>query len=212
MCKIYKIGSIYWAMSGLTNESSTKYDVARIVAQSYRPDRTIADLLRAFEKNVETPLQNTMIRYQTSPQEFSKVKNHPLEIAFWGFEGGKSVIAAAYYTTEIIRQKASIKKENEIILNCSIPNDCSGRTEATMLGVHDEIVSHLQSHRDWARHDLGKTAYSLIELSINEARDTVGYPISVLVVHSDGSFKWEKSNECCFGTPADRRSFPPRRH
>jgi hypothetical protein len=91
-CKIFKIGSIYWAMSGLTSNTVTKYDVGKIVKQSYGSGRTVGEMLRVFEKNAETPLQKTMILDHQYSKSFNMVRYHPLEIAFWRFEGGKPVM------------------------------------------------------------------------------------------------------------------------
>src|SRR5258705_11786508 len=54
-CKIFKIGSMYWAMSGLTSNTVKKYDVGKIVKESYGSGRTIGEVLTVFSKKVETP-------------------------------------------------------------------------------------------------------------------------------------------------------------
>jgi hypothetical protein len=48
---------MYWAMSGLTSNTVAKYDVGKIVKQSYGSGRTVGEMLRVFEKNAETSLQ-----------------------------------------------------------------------------------------------------------------------------------------------------------
>jgi hypothetical protein len=202
-CKIFKIGSMYWAMSGLTSNTVTKYDVGKIVKQSYGSGRTVGEMLRVFEKNAETPLQKTMILDHQYSKSFNMVRYHPLEIAFWRFEGGKPVIASVYYTTVVIHNKVSLIREAENITDCTIV-DCSRRTDATMLGVRGGMVNYLQSHKDWATSgDLGKMAYFLVQLAIKEAPNTVGYPINVLNIQPDGSHKWDAPNECCHGEPND---------
>jgi hypothetical protein len=70
---------MYWAISSLTSNTVTKYDVAKIVKQSYGSGRTVGEMLRVFEKNAETPLQKTMILDHQYSKSFNMVKYHPLE-------------------------------------------------------------------------------------------------------------------------------------
>jgi len=195
LCKIFKVGSVYWAMSGLVSKHVAGYDVAAIVQESYRPGRSVADTLKSFDKNVTIPLVKALEYLRISPKEFEQIRYHPLEIAFWAIEDGKPVVAHVFYTTEVAGNTISLRTSEEIIVDCRKEN-CSTITRATFLGGREDILKYLPQHPEWTS-DLAHTAQLLVDVSVHEAPQAVGYPITEIAVSLDGKYRWVSLNEYC---------------
>jgi hypothetical protein len=201
-CKIFQIGPMYWAMSGKANAKGA-YNIPAIVERSYSQGHGIAGTLQQFKKNSAGPLEEYMEYLRRhSPKMFELARNNPLQMAFWGFEGGKPVVAYVYYTARVIDNRVSIHEVEELTTDCRSV-DCAANVQAAMLGVHGSIVAYVQSHPDWAAGgDLLQVARHFVELAIAEAPDTVGKPINIMIVHSDGSHLWAPHSDYCRDPPA----------
>jgi hypothetical protein len=200
ICKIFKVGSLYWTMSGVTGNSITGYDVGSIVRASYVPGQSVARTLDVFMQTVIRPLQRTMIHDLPFPG-FKLEKNSPLQIAFWGFENGHPVIAYTKYTTTGPGDQIRVVPVGKQIVEETDPT----RADAVVIGVDTKIVQYAEAHPNWLR-DLEASAHLFISLAIEESPQTVGYPISVLSIDRHG-FRWTNPNECCHGNL--RSTFPP---
>ncbi len=205
MCKIFKTGSIYWALSGIIGTPETGYSVASIIKKSYIPGQSVEKLFPVFKRNVIEPLRQDLIYLQRErPRDFAGIRYHPLEIAFWQFEGGKPVIARVFYTTEIVNRRITLKSEEDTVSDCRL-TDCTPGI-AVLLGAREAITNYVKSHRDWALN-LNASAYKFVTMAIGEQPTTVGPPINILTIRQDGSFQWNKPNEYCYDTPKEH---PPR--
>jgi hypothetical protein len=67
------------------------------------------------------------------------------------------------------------------------------------------------SHPGWGLN-LPKTAYHFVTLSIEEAPETVGYPINMLTIRRDGTYSWQAPNEYCYGSPKESPPPPTAHH
>jgi hypothetical protein len=191
VCKIFKIGSIYWSFSGVQGNSVTGYEVPNIVKQSYAPHRKVAEMLDIFIRNVHDPLEKTMVHLHNFPDTFEVARRHPLEIAFWRFEEGRPVIAHAFYAAEAQGGKVSINIWEKGVTNCCVANQADG----VFVGVKDKIFAYAQSHPDWSQN-LINAANLFIGLSVKDQPDTVGPPMDVFVIQPNGSHRWIGSHNC----------------
>jgi hypothetical protein len=201
ICKIFKIGTVYWAVSGVMFDSEAKYSIAEIVKKSYIPGSTVEQLLNAFEKNAVNPLKSTL-EYDLlmSPRNFQTVRYHPLEIAFWAFERGKPVVAHVFYTTKLNGRKIDLVKYDETIVDCR-REDCSIHAHATLLGAKDSILKWASSHPSWG-YGIVTASPNMVKLSVAESPRTVGLPISTFLIDAKGG-QWITKNECCYEEPGD---------
>lgn len=194
ICKIFKVGSVFWAMSGLMDNSATGYNVAEIVKESYVPGKSVEQLLKVFMKNVSVPLGETMIHYYHFPKRFEIIRHNPLEIAFWSFEGGTPVIAYVSYRVTVLGDHLTVAPYDRQIVKCSDQR----RADAIVLGVKDRIPHYLETHPSWWQN-LAPSAHSFVAISIKESPQSVGYPINELIIHRDGTYHWAEPNKYCRG-------------
>jgi hypothetical protein len=202
MCKIFKSGSIYWAISGIWDFPPTKYSIAEIVKRSSAKGTDVEGMLKAVEVNSVKPLVKAL-QYELlmEPRAFETVRYHPLEIAFWTFRDGKPVIASVDYSAKLNGRKVILVKDDENIWDCARDN-CSTQTHAQVLGVRTAIVNYTASHSDWSRQSLVTIGPKFVSLAIVEQSATVGPPINTLVITQSGD-KWISPNECCYESPGD---------
>ena len=194
ICKIYQIGSVYWAMSGVTANSVTGYDVARIVKQSYATGQSVEKTLDSFDKRVREPLAKTLTHLSHYPI-FEAVRRHPLEIAFWAFEHGKPIIGSITYTSNVNGNQLTLSIVNRGLQDCSAKDqEC-----AVFLGVKGKSFPYAQT-KDWGPN-LASAAHMFMDMSLKEAPDTVGKPIEELIILPDGNNHWATSNKYCVGKP-----------
>jgi hypothetical protein len=195
ICKVFKIGSVYWAVSGDTENTVTGYNVPRIVQASYTPGQGVVKTRDRFMKEVIGPLTRTMNHLVHFPQ-FDWVRSgwECLEIAFWGFEEGKPIVAQVRYKM-IFNGKQVIVSPFDVQLKRPTGNQAAG----TFLGVRDKAGHYAMSHQDWAI-DSESSAFKFISLSIEEAPDKVGPPISELEIYPNGIERRITTNDCCKGT------------
>jgi hypothetical protein len=155
-----------------------------MVADAQRSGKTIRGTFREFQaivsERIGTHLEFT--RY-INPALFNVIKNHPLDIAFFGFEQGIPILAHIQY--EIADPGAPslkiIPRPEITVGKCA-----NGRSNmcGVIIGVKSKAMQYLNSHQIWA--DLVVTARSAIEASISEEPDGVGPPIRIWTITPSG--------------------------
>ncbi|MGO9137248.1 MAG: hypothetical protein ACLP9S_04605 [Syntrophales bacterium] len=197
-CKIVQFGKIFFASSGLVEDSKVLYEATSLAREACGKDTMLSKKVSRFEKLIKTKLLSSLYRTQReAPVHFKKT-----------FETGDRVIAQFFfagYEQEQLRLIAidfMLSTSRGGALNIvSERNECPGCGRGDryimVIGQKEAIRKFYPESGNYFKiaHpvDIVRT---LIELEIVDKSDEVGYPIDIIRIDKTGA-KWIQRKQSC---------------
>jgi hypothetical protein len=192
VCKIYRAGKLYFAISGLDSDSDRGFFPAQIVAAKFSETRTFAHSVASVERAVSAALLDELNAMRaTDPQTFRfTIRNRDVtSILLAEFRAGVPRIAAREF--QYVDSPAPGITVNRI--NC--PGDCPAGNQYFFLGEQSEATQFVKNHRRETL-DPRTVPESLVKLEARYHPDDVGPPVAVLRVDRRGPVWLAKGAGC----------------
>ncbi|MEX2303589.1 MAG: hypothetical protein WD733_21785 [Bryobacterales bacterium] len=200
VCKIHQLGERYYAVSGLSEEPETGFNLDAIVKDLARQADTILDLADLLEARVRPPMLRALAHIrQKYPQNYEadfgpSSGGVVLQVVLFGLEHGRLAMVTRQIGTRDFSD-----------LNRRLDYTRSQPTEfgAIYAGQHGAIDRFRSDNPNWREGaDLTATVLSFVELELNRSdlqhRNSVGPPVTILEVTVEGS-TWVLPGVCPTG-------------
>jgi hypothetical protein len=198
VCKISKIGSIYFAFPGFSSVNF-KVDPISGARRAAIGTRDMSEVAEAFRNNETAELSRAMpLMKNDSPDRYEIIRQVPLTAVFIGRNNGMlSWIIVAFSVSEPV----GIPSVSSRIINC--PGQCGDRVyRYGIIGEQFAIADAEKANPRLLEGNPEKIAASLIEIEIDKEPDLVGPPISELVLGNSG-VRWIYPG-ACKGNPSQK--------
>lgn len=192
VCKIYRTGRLYFAISGLDYDKGRNFVPAQIVAARFAEVGTFAHAIARVETAVHAALLDELTAMKASdPQTFRfTVKDRDVtSILFAEFRAGVPRMAAREF------QYADSPAPHLTVNRITCPGDCPRGNQYFFLGEQAEATRFVRDHRRESL-DPRTIAESLVKLEAKSHPDDVGPPIVLLRVDRRGP-QWLSNNSDC---------------
>ena len=192
--KIYGMGDLFFAVSGLAEDPETKFTVPGIVAEASRGLSTVAEKVKAIEARLETALVTEVPKVrERDPDLYQKLvsgKWDVLSLVVVGLEKGVPFARGMAFSLNSSPDglRASLKEN-------SCPGDCLFGVKTLWLGQSDEIAKYMEGRRS-PRKPVADFARFLIQLEIDAKAEGVGGPIDIVRITSTGAEWVQRKPDC----------------
>ncbi len=193
MCKIVNLGgTAYWAAASNFYKTNAGFSVEEIVA-SVGAEGTIDSKMQRFIAAVSAPLaRQVALIEKVNPKEYANYLAHthtPLEIAFVGFENGRSKWAVTRFYVKRINGKLVTDPYSE-------PRGKPNVTTATGVGFWRPAADYVTGDLSQFYSDPTKTLVQGLEKAASvDPYKGVGGPYAVLRIDANGP-TWTQRGEC----------------
>jgi hypothetical protein len=192
VCKIYRTGKLYFAISGLDYDKGRNFFPAQIIAAKFSDALTFDHSVARVENAINAALVEELSALKaTDPQAFRfTIKNRDVtSILLAEFRGGIPRIAGREF--QYVHAPTPRLRVNRI----TCPGDCSRGNQYFFLGEQTEASQFVKDHR---RDVLNPRAVpeQLVKLEAQSHPDDVGPPIAVLRVDKNGP-AWLANDSAC---------------
>jgi hypothetical protein len=191
VCKIYRTGKLYFAISGLDYDKGRNFFPAQIVAAKFSEAGTFARAVARVETAIKSALLDDLSAMKaTDPQTFRfTVKDRDVtSILFAEFRAGLPRMASREF------QYADSPQPHLTVNRITCPGDCPRGNQYFFLGEQAEATRFVRDHRRESL-DPRATAESLVRLEAKSHPDDVGPPIVLLRVDRRGP-QWLANSDC----------------
>ena len=187
VCKVYRAGRVYFAISGLTNDRNTNFFPEKIVATSFSDNvasfnSNLQRMERALSDSLAIEMTGLKARDRDTFDQTQKDEGDTVAVLAAEMEGDHPVMGGAGF--RYVDGTAP-----SIVIHRSIcPGDCP-RDEDVFYGGHHDSAQKMatefyKSHRTVTRPT--KFVRELVEAEIRSSSKDVGPPITILRVDKSG--------------------------
>jgi hypothetical protein len=195
VCKIFQLGSLYFAVAGLAEDRSRKFSPERIVANNVSFADSLThnmDMLeRAFSDSLESEMEGLKAE---DPDNFAfnqKPGVYTLSIMAGEMVRGSPQMSARGFMYHARSPKITISR-----LDCP-GEDCSTGTKFFFAGEADIAMNMAKDFfRSTTPRDPVADARGMIEAEIQAVPENVGPPITILRVDKNGA-SWPSNDSGC---------------
>jgi hypothetical protein len=199
VCKITRLGNLFYAYSGgVTESTKTGFNIQRISEEAFRSNLIILAKAQRFESLLEAPLIHTLeVMRKDNPAYFEKerLKGEIVQMLLVGLENGKLVLSVRGF--KIVSLPAAPVQLQTSRRDCP-SSECSSEGTYILMGQHEAIDRELGVPLDntiWSR-GLVSAVNRLVSIEISEKSDVVGPPIDILRINKDGAQWIQRKSEC----------------
>jgi hypothetical protein len=197
-CKIYKFGDVFFVGAGIHSDSASGFSIVEFAEKACSSKGTVQEKADRYIELSKESLVNALTRIRANEPEFFKKKypsnSHtaPSQLVFFGFENGQvSMSVRQFRLTSGDSEKVGFVVDK---IDCPSANCAkSGQSTAIFLG-HNESIDQLWPPNVQPKHTI-ETAKEIINAEIVNHPDSVGLPIAILQVDSNG-ITWIENGEC----------------
>lgn len=192
VCKIYRTGRLYFAISGLDYDEGRHFFPAQIIASSFSDalpfDRTVARVERAVRAALLAELDALK---SSDPQTFRfTIKGYDVtSILLAEIRNGIPHLAAREF------QYSESPSPHLLVNRITCPGRCPPGNEYVFLGEQTEASQFVKEHRREALNPLALPE-SLVRLEAQSHPNDVGPPIVVLRLSARGA-RWIANDSAC---------------
>lgn len=192
--KIYGIGNLFLAVSGLVQDPETNFSVPQIVSDATRGLATVAEKMQALENRLGAALQTEVPAIkERDPDLYQKLvsgQSGLISLVVVGAEKGVPFAKGVEFTlTSSPQGLRASAKEN------SCPGDCFLGVKTLWLGQSQAIAKYMESHRT-PRKPYADFARFLVQLEIDSKAEGVEGPIDIVRVTAAGAEWIQRKPDC----------------
>jgi hypothetical protein len=204
VCKIYQLGNIFYAASGLLSNPKTGFDVDKVIAESFQKDADIADNASRFEKEIQKSLKEALENVKIeSPNYFEQsiYSGDIVQILIAGIENNVPILVVLGFTV--------VSSLHEPVRIETSKGGCKGYTCEQELfliaaGKHDALDRYVYNNPNIWNTSLINAARRLVELEIADKPEDVGPPVDILFIGLS-QIQWIQKKPACPATHYQRR-------
>jgi hypothetical protein len=194
VCKIYRVNdSLFFAVSGLVNDSRTGFNIPEIVASS-SGSGTMAEKLARVERAVQAAVLRELPRVkERDPAGYSKLigSKGAVTVMLAGIDAGAPV-ATSFSLGLTASPKGPIETS---ILRDSCPGNCPSGVRVFWFGEVD-AVERLRAAGRLPALAMPELARYLVQAEIDAGAPSVGGPVDVLRILPSGPVWVQKKQGC----------------
>jgi hypothetical protein len=197
-CKIIQAGNLFFAYEGLTRDTRTGFDIARVASQALqlRSNLSAAEKVSILTGFVASELFKELPRLkQHDPDTYrEKVEGGQifLTVLVAGFEAGRPLLFVRQFrAVPVNRQTIGVS-----VLPDDCPQDCVGDAVVKFLGETAAIDGLPEETPDFWKDGLVEGARRLIETEIAARSEYVGPPVDILRIDKTGARWIQQKPEC----------------
>jgi hypothetical protein len=204
VCKIYQFGNIFYATSGpLLSNPKTGFIVDKIIAESFRKDKDIADNADRFKKEIQNPLMEALDNVKTEyPTYFERsIYGHePVQILIAGIENNVPILVVLGFKV--------VSSLHELVRIESSEGGCKGsicqqNPFYIALGKHDALDRYVDNNPNIWNAGIINAARRLVEVEIADKPEDVGPPVDILFIGLS-QIQWIQKKPACPATHYER--------
>jgi hypothetical protein len=183
--KIYEVGELFFAVSGLAEDPETQFSVSEIVADASRGLATVTEKVRAIEHRIAAALSVEVPAIkQRDPDLYAKLAGGQpvISLVLVGAEKGVPFAKGIMFTVDSVMEN-------------SCPGNCLFGVKTLWLGQSDAIGKYMEKHRI-PRKPFADFARFLIQLEIDSKAEGVEGPIDILRITPDGPEWIQRKPDC----------------
>jgi hypothetical protein len=204
-CKIRQMNSVFVASAGFMFSPATGFSIEQLLSTSFKPNVSIRQGVRSFERAVIKPMLNQMIWERKRDIGIFRREyegKETLQIVFATIENSVPVLLFRSFKSETVNGKLTFHLARKI--DC--PGDCTGDVRYVPLGEGEAIAAYMeQNPRSWFRGTFVETAKFFVSLEIEDKPEFVASPIDVLRLTKDGAEWIQKKQDCANRDPSGHR-------
>ena len=196
ICKIHKLGAVFYAEAGLLKDTHGRFDAAAIAEQAAVGHPTVSGVAHAFEARVLTPLMHTVSQLRTLNPHYYHThvrEQAALQVAFFGAERRGPRLALRRFFIHMegpASPSASIDR-----FDC--PGDCTNAGTWAFLGGSEVLNRFLEANRRYLpEHGPRATLQRLMALEATAHPDLVSPPVDILHIGPEGP-AWVQRKPSC---------------
>lgn len=190
-CKIGNAGATYFALSGLVQEQTARYELAPLARAALQGTATLDAKVRTFIDSVRGPLARAVDAVRrNAPAEYAMLlQGHPVVQAIFAQPG--PVLAVASF---------SVAPDGTLGEYSSVVADANDRRGPRIIyaGQQTQIRTYLKTHPDWHTGDSALLVKGLIELESRSGTGRVGGPVDLVEIGVQGA-NWLQRKPGCPG-------------
>lgn len=197
-CKIYRFGDVFFVGAGIHSDSASGFSIVEFAEKASSSKGTVQEKADKYIELSRESLISALTRIRANEPEFFKKKypaNYPTapsQLVFFGFENGQVAMSVRQF-----RITSGDSEKVDLVVdkidcpgaNCAKP----GQSTAIFLG-HNESIDQLWPPNVQPKHTI-ETAKEIINAEIVNHPESVGLPIAILQVDSNGVI-WIENGEC----------------
>jgi hypothetical protein len=196
VCKIRRFSNAYVVVNGMSQDSSTGYDVLSLLKEAGEQKGLLADKIATFERLVQSPLEKALTRLKRDePLVFQRnvIEIGPLGVNFFGSEQGVLV----FYHRRFVVSPSPNNDVSVYIERLGCPGvDCPDGVAYILVGA-DEFKKRFEREKlNFMQGDLVKAARQFVQMHIDAQVVDVGPPIDILRIKKNGTQWIERKPEC----------------
>jgi hypothetical protein len=188
-CKIIEEPGCTVAIAGLYRETTTGFNLRRLVAAACRYPGDLRQKAEAFLRLSRKPYE-AAVRHirETDPSEFSRtIENKPTEVIFAGIFKGHITLLVRGFVSDHNGAVTTERYESSDTPNSSI---------GYFVGLTGHIRERAKPFSQWARLGYAEAARRFVEIEIEANPDLAGPPISELEIDDSGTVHWISRGAC----------------
>jgi len=203
-CKIFAVDDkLYFAVSGIVNDSHTGFHVPEIVASIARQGGAPS----AMQTKIETEVTAAVLRELPEvkirdPQGFEKLAKAPGAVSVMLAGIDKGVPFATSFSLGLTRSADG--SAAPVILRDSCPGNCASGVRAFEVG-ESAAIEQLRKSGGMPALPMPELARYLVQAEIDSRAPNVGGPIDVLRITPEGPIWVQKKSSCPATAPAPSR-------
>jgi hypothetical protein len=193
-CKIHITNKTLFYFGGFTGDNKTNFHPLEIANSVLNTSGTIESRTRKLAEAIRGPLLIAVQRINRDVPEPIKSKSighageTPTQLAVFGIENKIPIVVTVNF------QRIDFGDTNPVGIYAEIkvcPGDGCAIPDASwfLLGQQEESKAVIDKGNFWSGND-GDDVRRIVEIEIKANPDSVGGPIDVLTLESDGTYKW----------------------
>jgi hypothetical protein len=196
VCKIYRAGRVYFAISGMANDRNTNFFPEKIVANSFSESASFKSNLQNMERTLSDSLAIEMTRLKARDRDTfdqdQKYGGDTVSVLAAEMDANHSVMGGAGF--KYIDGTSPTVEIHRLIC----PGDCASEEEVFFGGHHEsaqKITTEFYKNHGTVTQPT-KFVRELVEAEIRSSPDEVGPPITILRVDRTGAH-WISNGSGC---------------
>lgn len=192
-CKIHRSEGIYFAIAGVSEEKSLRYDSAKLVSDILKEKGQLSDKINIIEKRIQEEWERLLPLVQQ--KERAWYMQHMMNRSFWAVVVFGADGTATYMHTRSIQETKPWA--GKVYINSR--NDCTDSCElVTILGVNRSLESYVARHSPNMRtQDISGIAQAMMQAEVDLRSPDVGGPIDVLRIGKNRQAEWKQRKQQC---------------
>lgn len=197
ICKIARIGSVFFVHTGLTEYPKTNFQVTALALEADRKGVLLVDKVKVFEDLMLKSLRVVMEHMRTGDRsdrlEYKKSYRNKrvVDVAFFGVEHEVPLLLTRFFNVTSNSGPVSVTVEGQ---DC--PGDCLDGSGYIPLGESEALRAYVTQHPTiFADKGLIQAAQFLLQFQINSMPTKLAAPIDILRVTKDGA-EWICKKPC----------------